>query len=400
VRDAADNMGKQTGGWTISWQGTGNSNEDFPGASTILDGIEAAVNAGGGKVLYSADGADVEKADVVIAVYGENPYAEMHGDIATLEYQPGNKVDLALLKKFKNSGTPVVSVFVSGRPLWVNPELNQSDAFVAAWLPGSEGQAIADVLFTTNDGEINFDFSGKLPFTWPKTPSQQLNYHGADSVDDSYDPLFAWGYGLSYDANSTLGDQLSEAGMAPSPASADTVVLYDGEPQVPWQLFLQEEGDNSIKIRSAEQSGLFHTIQVATATERPDYRTIHWTGEREAKVYLAVNSPMDFSGYMESGVVQFDVRVDQPLDSTISLAMSCGDDCGSRLHVNDMLEPLQTDSWETVSVAINCFDDANMKFDQVLTGFALYSDGEADLSFGEVSLHRNGADSATLNCQQ
>ncbi len=91
---------------------------------------------------------------------------------ATLDYQAGKNTDLELLKKLKADGIPVVTVFLTGRPLWVNPELNQSDAFVAAWLPGSAGQAVAEVLFKTSAGEVHYDFKGKLPFSWPKTANQ------------------------------------------------------------------------------------------------------------------------------------------------------------------------------------------------------------------------------------
>src|SRR5581483_7969717 len=117
----------------------------------------------------------------------EDPYAEFQGDVATLEYKPGNKSDLELLKRLRAERIPVVSVFLSGRPLWVNPELNASNAFVAAWLPGSEGGGVADVLFREPDGAIRYDFRGKLSFSWPRTPLQ----FGADG---SGPPLFPVGY--------------------------------------------------------------------------------------------------------------------------------------------------------------------------------------------------------------
>ena len=85
---------------------------------------------------------------------------------------PVTSADLALLKKLGGDGIPVVAVFISGRPLWVNPEINASSAFVAAWLPGSEGGGVADVLFRKTDGSVNHDFTGKLSFSWPRTPDQ------------------------------------------------------------------------------------------------------------------------------------------------------------------------------------------------------------------------------------
>ncbi len=399
VGDAANNMGKQTGGWTISWQGNGNTNKDFPGATTIYAGIEAVVSRAGGTVIFSEDGSNIETADVVISVFGEKPYAEMHGDVTTLEYQPGNKIDLAILDKFKQKNIPVISVFISGRPLWVNPELNRSNAFVAAWLPGSEGSAIADVLFTKENGEINFDFTGKLPFSWPKTPDQQLNFHGPKSPESKYDPLFAWGYGLNYSSASTIGNNLDENGQAPSPSAVESVVLYDGEPQVPWQLFLQEQGDNSIKIRSDKQAGLFHTVVVSSIADKPGFRSIHWTGEREAKVYLAVNSPINFSSY-SNGMVEFSARVDTTLNSDIDLVMSCGDDCGSTVNINTFLTSAPINTWQTLSVALNCFSQQAMELEQVLTGFGISTDQQAGLSFGDVSLQKNGAESAAINCSE
>ncbi len=145
--DAADDIGTQSGGWTIDWQGDHNNNADFPGATSIYGGIQAAVTAAGGTVTLSRDGNFSKKPDVAIVVFGEGPYAEFEGDRETLEFSPGDDHELQLLRRLRQQGVPTVTVFLSGRPLWVNPEINASDAFVAAWLPGSEGEGIADVLF-------------------------------------------------------------------------------------------------------------------------------------------------------------------------------------------------------------------------------------------------------------
>ena len=160
--DGADNIGKQSGGWSITWQGTNNKNADFPGATSIYKGLEEQVTAAGGKVTLSDDGSFEQKPDVAVVVFGEEPYAEGHGDRDNLEFERGNKKSLALLKSLKAQGINVVSVFISGRPMWVNSELNASDAFVAAWLPGTEGGGVADVLLKAADGSVNHDFKGKL----------------------------------------------------------------------------------------------------------------------------------------------------------------------------------------------------------------------------------------------
>jgi beta-glucosidase len=192
--DGANDIGKQCGGWSMSWQSDEVVNADFPGATSIWDGIRAAVEEGGGKAILSEAGAYETKPDVAIVVFGEDPYAETPGDRDTLDFGRLRPHDLALLTRLRSAGVPVVSIFISGRPLWVGPELNQSDAFVAAWLPGSEGGGVADVIFRAADGSINHDFTGTLPYSWPRTAVQTpLNYGDAD-----YDPLFPFGFGLRY----------------------------------------------------------------------------------------------------------------------------------------------------------------------------------------------------------
>ncbi|MDG1447061.1 MAG: glycoside hydrolase family 3 N-terminal domain-containing protein, partial [Porticoccaceae bacterium] len=191
----ANNIGQQSGGWTITWQGTGNSNSNFPGATSIYAGIQSAVNAAGGTTSLSANGSFTGTApDVAIVVFGESPYAEGVGDLNSLEYQLGNKSDLALLQSLRDQNIPVVSIFLTGRPLWVNAELNASNAFVAAWLPGTEGAGIADVIFKTSAGATHHDFSGKLSFSWPNSADQLA----VNRNDSTYDPLFAYGFGLTY----------------------------------------------------------------------------------------------------------------------------------------------------------------------------------------------------------
>jgi beta-glucosidase len=204
--DGADNIPKQSGGWTVTWQGTETTNEDLPGATSIFAGVDAAVSAGGGRAMLSVDGSFAERPDVAIVVFGEDPYAEFEGDLESLSFSARYGEPLQLLRRLKAQNIPVVSVFLSGRPLWVNPELNASTAFVAAWLPGSEGGGVADALFRDNEGEVNFDFTGKLSYSWPIDPSQAtLNRH-----DPEYEPLFPYGFGLTYGVVDTLGDDLPE----------------------------------------------------------------------------------------------------------------------------------------------------------------------------------------------
>jgi len=188
VGKAANDIGMQCGGWTLTWQGGIDHNNAFPKGESILQGLQHAIEASGGKVTFSENGDFTEKPDYVIAVFGEMPYAEMKGDIDTLSFSTLNGAPLELLKKLKAANLPVISVLLSGRPLWVSPEMSHSDAFVAAWLPGTEGAGIADVVLRKADGGINFNFEGRLSFPWPDSP---------DAANLSR-PLFPLGYGLRY----------------------------------------------------------------------------------------------------------------------------------------------------------------------------------------------------------
>jgi beta-glucosidase len=174
-------IGSQCGGWTITWQGqTGTITE----GTTIYQAIVNSVSPET-KVSYSRNGSGAKDAHVVFVVVGEEPYAEFQGDSATLALSPADKNTIAKAKQF---GVPVVIILISGRPLIITEELEQADAFMAAWLPGTEGEGVADVLFG------DYAPTGKLPYTWPKSIDQVPINPG----DGKESPLFPYGFGLSY----------------------------------------------------------------------------------------------------------------------------------------------------------------------------------------------------------
>jgi beta-glucosidase len=179
----AHDIGMQCGGWTISWQGTGNSNADFPHAESIYDGIRSALGAGGGTVVD-------DRPDVAVVVFGEQPYAEYSGDRKMAV--DNLRAPLEQLRALRKQGIPVVAVFLSGRPLWSNPEINASNAFVAAWLPGTEGGGVADVLVGDASGRPRADFTGRLSFVWPATVFPAAPGPKGAAI------LFPLEYGLSY----------------------------------------------------------------------------------------------------------------------------------------------------------------------------------------------------------
>ncbi|MCL6258095.1 glycoside hydrolase family 3 C-terminal domain-containing protein [Aquiflexum sp. TKW24L] len=189
VGEFGDNSGLQSGGWTVNWQGT---NENYRGATTILEGFRKISSV---EVAFDKEGSGNDDADIAVIVVGETPYAEFFGDIGgeinayqlTLTEIHQNYIDTYI-----KLGKKIIVVLVCGRPLVVTPQIKQSDAFVVAWLPGSEGHGIAEVLY----GE--HDFKGKLPHSWPKSVDDYNGKYGPNFWDDSIKPLFPLGFGLRY----------------------------------------------------------------------------------------------------------------------------------------------------------------------------------------------------------
>ncbi|MXY58512.1 MAG: glycoside hydrolase family 3 protein, partial [Gammaproteobacteria bacterium] len=209
--DGADNIGKQCGGWTLTWQGTGNDNSDFPNGMSLFDGfVEATAHHGGSAILSPNGEFGGDSPDVAVVVFGEEPYAEGDGDRDHLSYSTLHAEPLAILRRLQERGIPTVSVFLTGRPMWVNPELNASDAFVVAWLPGTEGGGVADVLFRGPNGKLDHDFHGRLSFSWPR----HAMHTPLNVGDTDYAPLFPYGYGLRY------GDAIDRPGRLDETDSA------------------------------------------------------------------------------------------------------------------------------------------------------------------------------------
>lgn len=219
VGKAADSIPHQAGGWSVTWQGTGTTNNDFPGATTIRQAFSSAIQASGGTLSFSREGdfEDELDFDAIFVVLAEDPYAEGQGDLGNLDWPASKSASLSRLQSFRDRGIPVITIFLTGRPLWINPEINQSDAVVAAWLPGTEGQGIADVLLSGVDGHP-LDFTGALPFAWPGAASHSLGAEKPVSTE-----LFPRGYGLRY------GDVVEIARLCEDPTHAENGVPAPGE---------------------------------------------------------------------------------------------------------------------------------------------------------------------------
>ena len=393
--DGADNIGKQSGGWTLSWQGTGNENSDFPGGTSFLDGITRHLNKADGQVILAdADGNYSGKPSAAIVVFGEEPYAEFKGDRDNLAYKPGDDSDLLLLKKFKSEGIPTVAIFLTGRPLWMNREINSSDAFVAAWLPGSEGGYATDLLFTNSDGETDFDFVGKLPYSWPKIATQtSLNYD-----DENYEPLFAYGYGLSYSNPGNVGVLSENAGI-------DLKVINDsdffkaGKAMYPWTMTVSDEfGETVVKTSRDVSPGKIVSIYSTDDGVQENTRTINFNGEGKGAFAISKNPPAnltrqntaDMAIYMR---VRFD---DLDPEDKLSLSVDCGVNCSKPLALDKASSGLESSEWVELSLKLSCFAAAS-DMEYVNSAFLLETSDALSVSISDVKLVSNEGDAICID---
>ena len=389
--DGADNIGKQSGGWSITWQGTGNVNADFPDGSSIYDGIKQQVEQAGGSTELSISGEYRQKPDVAIVVFGEDPYAEGNGDIDNLEYQRGNKKDLALLRQLKADGIKVVSIFISGRPMWVNPELNASDAFIAAWLPGTEGSAIADVILNAAEQKPNYDFVGKLSFSWPKTPTQHAN-----RFDPEYAPLLPYGFGLTYQDDNLLGDDLNETVQTTEGNQLSPMKLFSLTVQAPWELRINANQQTKAMTSSIVE---LPELSVKTTDYHVQEDALHMMWHNEAAVSLASNFPADLRPYQEKNAsISFDLKLNQLPSSPITLSMQCENGCSKLLDLNTQLANVQVNQWQQISIPLACFSDVN--FARVYSPFKLSSGAKTDITLSNIRIVPSEKSAETTHCPQ
>lgn len=353
--DGADNIAKQAGGWSVGWQGTDNRNADFPNATSIYQGLRQQITAAGGHIELAVDGRFREKPDVAIVVIGEEPYAEWFGDIQQLEYQAGNKRDLALLRSLKQQGIPVVTVFLTGRPLWVNAELNASDAFVVAWLPGSEGQGVADVLLRDNRSAVQYDFQGRLSFSWPRDNNQlQLNFG-----DANYQPLFALGYGLTYQEKSTLPmlpEQQSTVQLAASDPSQIPLFLRNVAPDLQWTLRDSTQEVSVTAPAGVSPDGQSLVMQSVNLSYQEDGRQFRWSPGAQATASLRYTGSARTEAARNAEVLRFSLRVDEAATSELSLAALCDIQgrCVRRLSLQSVVATAHAGAWLEVEVDLQC----------------------------------------------
>jgi len=381
VAGHADDIGQASGGWTLTWQGTGNSNADFPNGQSIWGGIREAVAAGGGQATLSADGSFTQKPDVAIVVFGETPYAEFQGDVDTLDFLPTEPLET--LKRLKAAGIPTVSVFLSGRPMWTNPEINASDAFVAAWLPGTEGGGVADVLVGDAAGKPRNDFTGTLSFSWPKTAKgEPLN-----AGQTGYDPQFAYGYGVTYARPARVGVLSEDSGVVGSGSNLDRYFV-DGRFVAPWSLMLRDAG-GEFRL-GAEKSG-------ASPRGGVSVRSTDGAGQESARALtfsqnggqaIIAAQPVDLTRQSNGEMaIAFRYRVDARPKGLVFLTLGAGS-----VDISSLIGAAPVGEWRTLKVRLSCLRDRGADIAAVDQPWGLRTDADFAVTVEDIRLASNEGD--------
>ena len=386
IGEAANKISSQTGGWTITWQGRENKNSDFANTKTIYQSLVDVVTSDGGTIEFSKDGNFINSPDYVIGVFGEEPYAEMLGDLKDVSFAATDPSYLPSLRALKAQEIPVVSLFLSGRPLEVNQYINASEAFVATWLPGTAVEGISDVIFLQN-GEIGFDFKGKLSYSWPKSKAQSLlNAH-----HDFYDPLFPFGYGLDYKSQVSLPD----IAIANVNQKIELVNIFLGTAAIPGQEFILSKSGPEFIL-----SDEFTSQDGQIAISRFDYLR-----QDDAKNFLfnksesmqgfgvSTKSPLDIAS-MRSPHYEIIMRVNDSQKAPLYFNVTCGQNCQGTVE----LPPMDLDTWNKVSVPVSCLKKDGLDISTIQIRALFFTQGPINFDLHSVAIKNGVTSDLKVSC--
>ena len=374
----ADSLKTQTGGWTLDWQGTNNQNKDFPNSITFLDALKEEIGAENVTHVQFLNNVNAEDYDLAIVAYGEQPYAEGVGDRSNLNFS--SKRHIAFLELLAENKIPTVSLFFTGRPLWVTKEINLSDAFVVAWLPGTESRGMTDVM--VNSDKTNYDFTGKLPFSWPKNTFQaNLNYYDATS-----DPLFTYGYGLTYEDNIVVPDL--DEGEINTNEQLKKIELLKGTISENFIGYIQESNLQQVQLSSNKVSSQNNIVKVdlIDIDKQDDTLNLQINETDHLNSFLLLSKEILNLRSFDDGYINLRARVNNTNDD-IKYLISCGIGCTPVLDLSEFLT--KSDSFIDYSLPIKCFSN-NSSLDLSKVNLPLYiaTKGPLDLDLMNIEIGR------------
>ena len=384
--DAANKISSQTGGWTITWQGRENSNNDFINVRSIYEALKEVVNSSGGTIEFSKNGQFNKKPDVAIGVFGEEPYAEMLGDIADVSFAPTDPGFLSSLKDISASGIPTVSIFLSGRPLVVNEYINASKAFVAAWLPGSAVEGIADVLFQKNK-KINYDFEGKLSYSWPKSKDQPvLNF-----MDSIYDPLFPYGYGLNYQSDTNLGSIKTQD----TSSKLDSVNVFLGAASIPGKEFvITSSGPEFVSKDDFISANNKIRISRFDYQRQDDSKNIIFSDDESMQAFgISTQSAINLSS-MRSPFYEIVMRVNTLTKSSLYFSVGCGNNCSGSVQ----LPTESMTSWSIINIPLSCLENSGLDQSKIQIRGLFFSEDSISFDINSIIIRDGKRTGDQIDC--
>ena len=399
IGDSAKRITKQMGGWTITWQGRENNNSEFPNSKSIYDAIKYKTEKNGGTVEFSDTSNYEKKPDLVIFVYGEDPYAEGDGDRKHIFFENQDSMFIKYMKDLHEENIPSVSLFISGRPLIVNKEINLSDSFVQLWLPGTAIEGVTDVIFTDANNEINYDFKGKLSYSWPKYSYQtKLNYG-----DKDYDPLFPYGFGLTYsddtymnsiDATETIPqkDEITLFLGSAYPSYKEVISYYDSDKNE--QVY---EGI-SADIYKNERAGL--SISKFDYKKQDDAKRIDFGQLNTFKTWEISSGSNEDLSYMQDGSLELILRSQNLPDKTLELVIECSKnqeqinmsgtkECYQSFNLSNILKKELTGAWQKITMPLSCLNNKNFEISSITSRAKLTTSGDWVLDIHSIKYLNN-----------
>ena len=386
IGDAANKISSQTGGWTITWQGRENLNSDYINVNSIYEVLEQAVVSSGGTIEFSNNGKFIREPDVVIGVFGEEPYAEMLGDLKDVSFVATDPKFLPMLEAMNAQNIPTVSIFLSGRPLVVNRQLNASDAFIAAWLPGTAVEGISDVIFT-KENKINYDFTGKLSYSWPKSKDQSvLNF-----TDSIYDPLFPFGYGLSYKSDL----QIARIETNQSISKLDSLNIFLGAASIPGKEFVVTKvgpefvlKDDYVSLNSAIKITRFDYQR------QDDAKNIVFADDQSLQAFgVSAESPVNLLS-MDSPFYEIVMRVNSLANPSLYFSVGCGNNCRGSIKLPTELMT----AWSTINIPLSCLERDGLDKSKIQVRGLFLSEEAINFDISSIVIKSGKATGKVISC--
>lgn len=396
IGKSATTIADQAGGWSITWLGRDNPNDMYPGATSLFGGLQATLANYGGEAFYAPNADFKRPVDAAIVVVAEQPYAEMFGDIQnmdTLALEPQHTEALQTVRTLKARAIPVTVVYLGGRPRWLNPLMNAADAFVAAWLPGSEGQGVADVLIADGDGNTMFDFKGRLPFDWPR--------HPCDAEIGHFEPAFKFGEGLNYRAGEVTWQALPED----TSAWQYGCILGDTLPKAKplalneangWQAYIELE---TLERKPIAPAAAFDQVTAKAQLGGRQF-DLTFTGQQKPRFIIRNDQTHNtlLTQFANEGAMSFDIQLLKRPNGKVNLGMFSGHLAASYSDITPTLKQLPVAQWFRLSLPLKCLADIRADMSKIDAPMAIEVEGEARFIVRDIEIELGGGNGKQLAC--